>query len=430
MPAPAPRPIRRRRVLATSLATLVALGALAGLERDELRRWLVVVKTPVYRPTAAPRPAAPRSGLYGAVHFRRVASGLEKPTALEFVPGGRGLAIVLEQRGAARLVDLSHAGEEKPSPVQPGAVVLKLAVNADSEMGLLGLAFHPDWEKNGRIYVHSNPAGASLRTRISEWTLRKDELGRMPAHDERVLLEVPQPYGNHKGGQLAFGPDGRLYIGLGDGGWRYDPHGNGQNPNVLLGKILRLDVDARTAGAYGIPQDNPFVGRAGTRPEIWALGLRNPWRFSFDPHGRLVVGDVGQDRFEEIDLVHAGDNLGWNRREGTHCFEPKEGCSADGLVDPIFEYGRESGSCVTGGFVYTGSSIPDLDGQYVFGDFVSGVVWALKLPGPDLAAKGLVEARQLGRWPILLSSFGRDEAGEIYALDYGAGDVHRLAPGP
>jgi glucose/arabinose dehydrogenase len=238
---------------------------------------------------------------------------------------------------------------------------------------------------------------------------------------------VEQPYQKHKAGQLQFGPDGYLYVGLGDGGWRNDPHGNGQNRKVLLGKMLRLDVDARTAGAYGIPSDNPFVGHADARPEIWAYGLRNPWRYSFDGFGRLIVGDVGQDRFEEIDIVHTGDNLGWNVREATHCFAPPANCPENGFVDPIFEYGRELGSCITGGYVYTGSMVPELRDQYVFADFMSGAVWAMKLPGPHLAGSGLHDARLLGNWPYLISSFGRDDDGELYLVDYANGKLFRLS---
>jgi glucose/arabinose dehydrogenase len=307
--------------------------------------------------------------------------------------------------------------------------VLDLNVRTDSELGLLGLAFHPAYPKNGLFYVNSNPADGEMRTRVAEWRLPREDLGKQRASDERVVLEVGQPYQNHDGGGLAFGPDGFLYIGLGDGGWRNDPHGHGQKLDTLLGKMLRIDVSSRAAGAYGIPPDNPFVGTSGARPEIWAYGLRNPWRYSFDPHGRLVAGDVGQDQWEEIDLVGRGENLGWNVREATHCFAPKEGCRTSGLVDPIFEYGREAGTSVTGGFVYTGADVPELADHYVFGDFTSGRVWAMKLPSPHLTSKGLRPARELGKWPFLISSFARDERGELYLLDYAGGTVQRLAAG-
>lgn len=410
----------RYRVALAAVFGLGVLGALAAVLESPLRRRLVRRYTPEYRP---PRVTPPATG----VTWVEVAHGFRQPTDIQFVPGGGGLAVVLEKAGAARLVDLGKAGRPSPESVAPSATVLDIRVRTDSELGLLGLAFHPNYGKNGLFYVNSNPLDGAMRTRIAEWRLGRDALSKGPASDERVVLEVDQPYQNHKGGQLQFGPDGFLYVGLGDGGWRNDPHGNGQNLKVLLGKMLRIDVDHRGAGTYGIPPDNPFVGRANERPEIWAYGLRNPWRYSFDGFGRLVVGDVGQDRFEEIDVVHPGDDLGWNIREGTHCFVPPTNCSAAGLVEPIFEYGRESGSAVTGGYVYTGSAVPDLRDRYVFGDFVSGAIWAMKLPGPDLPPSGLSEARLLGNWPYLVSSFGRDEDGELYLVDYSSGKVFRLS---
>jgi glucose/arabinose dehydrogenase len=306
--------------------------------------------------------------------------------------------------------------------------VLTLSVRTDSELGLLGLAFHPRYPESGLFYVNSNPEGGAMRTRISEWKAEAASLGKGRASGERIVLEVEQPYQNHNGGQLAFGNDGFLYVALGDGGFRADPHGHAQNLGTLLGKILRIDIGGRSEGGYGIPTDNPFVGVKGARAEIFAYGLRNPWRFSFDPHDRLVVGDVGQDTWEEIDLVGRGENLGWNAREARHCFDPKEGCRTQGLVEPVLEYGREAGTSITGGYVYTGKDVPELEGEYVFGDFVSGNVWAAKLPGPYLASKELVEPRHLGKWPFLISSFGRDETGELYLLDFAGGALYRLAP--
>jgi glucose/arabinose dehydrogenase len=409
-----------KRILVVLGAVVATVGLLGFVFLEPIRRWLVVAYTPEYR-----APAAPRSGVSPhGVEWVKVAEGFDRPTDVEFVPGGNGAAIVLEKGGKARYTVPAKPGR---APSKPATTpVLALDVLGDSELGLLGLAFHPDYPKSGLFYVNYNPAKGKMRTRVSEWTLPGAELGRSSARSERVVLEVDQPYPNHKGGQLAFGPDGYLYVGLGDGGFRNDPHGNGQNLGVLLGKMLRIDIASRTAGGYGVPADNPFVGKKGIRPEIWASGLRNPWRFSFDPLGRLVAGDVGQDTWEEVDIVHAGDNLGWNVREARHCFEPKEGCRTQDLVEPVFEYGRESGSCITGGYVYTGTDVPELQGKYVFGDFVSGMVWAMKLPGPDLASNELSSARELGKWPFLVSSFGRDEAGELYLLDYAGGALYRL----
>jgi glucose/arabinose dehydrogenase len=412
-----PMRIWQRVALLVTFAFVFAIGLRKALEMP-LRRRMVAKYTPVYRPPSATPPAS-------GIAWIEVAHGFRQPTDIQFVPGASGLAIVLEKAGTARLVDLGGAGRPSPDSVAPLDTVFDLHVRTDSELGLLGLAFHPKYRENGLLYIDWNPSDGDIRTRISEWRYRRAE-GK-PAHDERAVLEATQLYQNHKGGQLQFGPDGFLYVGLGDGGWRNDPDGNGQNTKVLLGKMLRIDVDGRGAGRYGIPKDNPFVGKAGVRPEIWAYGLRNPWRYSFDGFGRLVVADVGQDRFEEIDIVHAGDNLGWSIREATHCFNPQVDCPRDGLVDPVFEYGREAGTCITGGYVYTGSSVSELRDQYVFGDFVSGAVWAMKLPGPYLAGAGPGEARLLGNWPFLISSFGRGEDGELYLLDYSSGKIFRLS---
>jgi glucose/arabinose dehydrogenase len=241
---------------------------------------------------------------------------------------------------------------------------------------------------------------------------------------ERILLAVDQPFTNHKGGQLAFGPDGFLYIGLGDGGSGGDPLGNAQDLQTVLGKMLRIDVD-RTAGAlpYAIPADNPFVAGGGL-PEIWAYGLRNPFRFSFDAAtGRLFAGDAGQNLFEEVDIVQKGANLGWNIMEGLHCFNPASGCNMAGLTLPIAEYGRSEGSAVIGGYVYHGPSIPALAGSYVFGDFGSGNIWRLTQDSTGAWQRVLLLSSGLN-----ISSFGRDSAGELYLLDYLGGAVLKLAP--
>ena len=247
-----------------------------------------------------------------------------------------------------------------------------------------------------------------MRTELSEWHVPPTSLGEQAASKKRVLFEVEQPYQNHNGGQLAFGPDGLLYLGLGDGGWKDDPHGHGQNRDTWLGTIVRFDVNVDTPA-----------------PELHAYGLRNPWKFSFLPDGRILAGDVGQDRFEEVDLISHGDNLGWNIREAAHCFEPRQACRTGGLVDPIFEYPRRLGTSITGGHVYQGRLLPALRGKYVFGDFNHGRVWALPVP----AKRQRVKAEQVGRWPLLLSTFARDAAGELYAADYKSGTVFQLVAG-
>jgi glucose/arabinose dehydrogenase len=244
---------------------------------------------------------------------------------------------------------------------------------------------------------------------------------------ERVLLTVDQPFANHNGGQLAFGPDGQLWFGLGDGGSGGDPNGNGQNPGSLLGSILRLDVSE--PGGYAIPDDNPFADGSGGAPEVYLFGLRNPWRFSFDPQGdALWIGDVGQNAFEEVDRVDpvadAGANLGWNVMEASHCFADA-GCSSDGLVLPVAEYGRELGCAVTGGHVYRGGAIDGLRGWYLFADYCSGLLFGIRsdTDGSDLVPRILLET---GR-PI--SSFGIDEDGELYLTDIGAGVLSRIVAG-
>jgi glucose/arabinose dehydrogenase len=302
--------------------------------------------------------------------------------------------------------------------------VFTVDVETESELGLLGLAFHPRFADNGLFYLDINPhGGGPLRTQISEWFWRPEMSGKQLATQKRVLLEIEQPYKNHDGGQVAFGPDGYLYIGMGDGGSRADPQGNGQNLGVLLGKMLRIDVNA--SSGYAVPPDNPFLKKAGAKPEIWAYGLRNPWRFSWDPKGRLIAADVGQDTFEEVDIVSAGANMGWNVREAKHCFEPKEGCPKDGMVDPIFEYGREAGQSITGGFVYQGTRIPWLRDKYVVGDFVTGRLWALELPAD---ASQPAKAEELGVFPHAFSAFARAPNGELYALDFAKGLILSLEP--
>ncbi len=353
------------------------------------------------------------------VRFETVATGFREPVDLQFVPGAPGLAVVLEKPGRAKLVRFGQGGAPSES-----SLLLELPVRSSSELGLLGWAFHPRYLENGRFYLNDNPRdGGALRTRISEWTLPREQLGSGPPALRRVLLEIEQPFQNHDGGQVAFGPDGYLYIGMGDGGSRADPHDNGQDMSSLLGKMLRIDVDSEPG--YGLPPDNPFLGQPNVRPEIWAAGLRNPWRFSFDPRGRLIAADVGQDRFEEVDWIAKGDNLGWRLREGTHCFLPAVGCPTEGLIEPIFEYGREQGQSITGGHVYGGDRLPWLRDRYVFGDHVSGRLWALELP----ARRGEPgRAELLGRFPIQFSAFARDTKGELYALDFARGSILRLDP--
>ncbi len=294
------------------------------------------------------------------------------------------------------------------------------------EEGLLGLALAPDFAQSGHFYVYYS-ASAPRRSVVSRFFVGP-AASFADAASEVVILEVEQPFANHNGGQIAFGADGFLYIALGDGGGGTDPRGNGQNLNTLLGKILRIDVEASGQNEmYSIPADNPFAGQRPNdiREEIWAYGLRNPWRFSFDQEtGELWVADVGHSRREEIDLVLPGANLGWNIMEGNLCLSTP-GCDRSGLTAPVFDYNRTGGNCsVTGGFVYRGEAIPSLNGAYVYGDFCSGRVWALRFDGGAVTENKLI-ATVDGN----VSSFAVDSDGEIYVLTYDqAGAIFKLVP--
>lgn len=349
------------------------------------------------------------------VKMRKVADGFKRITDMQPVPGSPGTLIVLRKGGQAYELTLSDGTSSE---------LFAVDVRTASEQGLLGLAFHPRFETNRKFYVNYIPkAGGEDRTRIAEWIWPKDE----PPREKRVLLEVEQPYQNHNAGQLAFGPNGYLYIGLGDGGWADDPDDNGQDLKTLLGSMLRIDVDSSSEGRpYGIPETNPFKNRRDARPEIFAYGLRNPWRYSFDPKGRLIVADVGQNRFEEVDIVVRGGNYGWNVREGFQCFEPEEGCRSEGLEPPILVYGRKAGQSITGGYVYQGSAVPALKGQYIYGDFGSGRIWAVDLPKKPDEKVAKDEIAFLGDWPLAISTFGRDHEGEVYVGSYNRGVIYKL----
>jgi glucose/arabinose dehydrogenase len=295
---------------------------------------------------------------------------------------------------------------------------------ASSEQGLLGLAFHPRYAENGLFFV--NYTNGEGNTVVSRFSVSADP-GRADPGSEVVLLTVDQPERNHNGGHLAFGPDGFLYVGLGDGGAAGDKFGNGQNGQTLLGALLRLDVDG--GQPYGVPEGNPFVGRSGWRPELWAIGLRNPWRFSFDRQkGDLYIADVGQNSFEEVDFqvggAAGGQNYGWPVMEGLHCFPADRSCDDSGFVPPVWEYDHSQGCSVTGGYVYRGSDFPILQGIYLFGDYCSGRIWGMA-PGAPTGG-GDWRVAQVGQADVRLSSFCEDEQGELYLLDVQAGALHRI----
>jgi glucose/arabinose dehydrogenase len=282
-----------------------------------------------------------------------------------------------------------------------------------NEEGLLGLAFDPDYQENGYFYVYYSAADPS-RSVLSRFSLDEENTDVADPESEVIIMEVEQPYSNHNAGQLAFGPDGYLYIGLGDGGGAGDPEGNGQNLGTVLGSILRIDVSGLSApGDYEIPADNPFVGTEGAQEEIWAFGLRNPWRFSFDSEtGLLWAGDVGQSSWEEIDIITKGANYGWNIMEGSHCYPPSTGCNQSGLTLPVVEYDHTQGCSVTGGYVYRGDQIASLQGYYIYGDYCSGNIWALAYNGSFVTENILLAESELS-----ITSFGEDLAGNLYILD-------------
>jgi glucose/arabinose dehydrogenase len=366
---------------------------------------------------ALPSPSAPETP--NSISLAPVVSGLSSPVDLQAADDGSGRLFVVEQAGTIRVL---QAGALLARPF----LDIRARVTFSGEMGLLGMALHPAFARNQRFYVNyvRTLGTGQLQTVIAEYRASVADANQADPASERILLTVNQPFANHNGGQLAFGPDQFLYIGLGDGGGAGDPMGNGQNLQTLLGKMLRIDVDHTTSGLpYAIPADNPFVGGTAL-PEIWAYGLRNPYRFSFDSAtGRLFAGDPGQNLFEEVDLLQKGGNFGWNIMEGLHCFKPPTGCDTSGLQLPIAEYGRSEGVAVIGGYVYRGSSIPALAGSYVFGDFGSGTIWRLTQD----ASGAWQRVRLLGGGPTI-SSFGRDLAGELYVLDYGAGAILKVSP--
>jgi hypothetical protein len=366
-----------------------------------------------------PGPGSPAPAATGA-RLRVVAIGLESPLFLTSPPGDLSRQFIVEKTGRIRVL---RNDALVPTPF----LDISTSVSNGSEQGLLGLAFHPQYADNGLFVVnYTNTAGD---TRVSTFRVSADP-DRADAGSEVVILAVDQPFSNHNGGMVAFGPDGKLYIGMGDGGSGGDPQNNGQSRNTLLGKILRLDVSA--TGQVSVPSDNPFVGQSGIRPEIWSYGLRNPWRFSFDRStGDLYVGDVGQNAREEIDVATdaaqfgRGRNYGWSIMEGMACFSGSS-CDRNGLTLPVLDYRHAEGCSVTGGYVYRGTALGGFAGHYFYGDYCEGWVRSFRLSGP-----GVTEQLE---WPSLrpggqILSFGEDARGELYILS-GSGQVFRIDPQP
>ena len=365
-----------------------------------------------------PNPSEPPAGMV-PVGLQDVASGLSVPLYLTAPAGDPTRLFIVEKGGAIRVV---KDGALLPTPF----LDLTGRVSTGGEQGLFGLAFDPAYADNGRFVVHYTDGGGN--TVVSLFRVSAQDADRADPASETIVLTAEQPFSNHNGGQILFGPDGMLYIGLGDGGSSGDPGGRGQALTDLLGSILRVDV--RSSTGYTVPPDNPFVGQAGASPEIWNYGLRNPWRFTFDPAtGDLYIADVGQNAWEEVDVVRAaegagrGANFGWNVTEGRHCYA-NAGCDLNGFTLPVLEYGHDQGCSISGGFVYRGAAIPALQGHYFYADYCQGWVRSFRLQDGQA-----VEPQQ---WPTLapggaVPSFGQDAAGELYVLST-EGRVFRIVP--
>ena len=357
----------------------------------------------------------PETAPWPKLVLEEVASGFRKPLLLTHAGDGSGRLYVVEQGGRIWVLE-----DGRPRRL---FLDIRDRVRSGGEKGLLGLAFHPRFSDNGFFFVnYTTRRGGTLWTVVSRFHAPSPTAAAPGS--EREVLRVRQPFGNHNGGHLAFGPDGMLYIGLGDGGAANDPLKHGQNLASWLGALLRIDVNVSEEGPpYRVPADNPYrdvfqnVPRA--RPEIWAYGLRNPWRFSFDRGtGLLYLADVGQDRMEEINIVVRGGNYGWDLMEGELCMRGVSPCPPPGVELPIFTYAHPRGFAVTGGYVYRGSEIPVLCGIYVYGDYVAGTVWGLRYNGQRVVRQGTLLAT-----PYRISSFGEDEAGELYLLAHQRGAV-------
>lgn len=396
--------IAAHRLMACMLLTLLALPVAAQEPTPE---------TPMVAPTL--RAEGPEPARY---RLHPLVAGLLKPLYLTHAGDGSGRLFLVGQTGPVQVLINDVL---QPAPF----LDLTNLVNQDSlrqfsERGLLGLAFHPEFASNGRFFVHySDHDGTTV---LARYSMRPDEPEVVDMRSRQVLLRLTQPYANHNGGQIAFGPDGYLYFGLGDGGSAGDPLNSGQNPGTLLGSILRLDVDVDTG--YAIPPDNPgLVRNLLLSPHIWAWGLRNPWRFSFDRvTGELYIADVGQNLVEEVNVEPAdspgGVNYGWRVMEGSQRYS-NERITAD-MQAPAFEYGHSVGCSITGGYVYRGASLPELDGVYIYGDWCSGVIW-----GAWRDLDGNWQTRQMFNTDMQISSFGEDEDGELYVMDY-VGVLYRL----
>ena len=375
--------------------------------------------------SAATPPAKPATAKGSTIPEIRLVPAFPKltfkrPVWMEQAPGDANSVFVIEQAGRVLVFDKSKDSDKPEVFLDIVDKTLSYAHGGHDEEGMLALAFDPDFAKNRTFYIHYN-ASKPRRGIIASFKTEKDNPLRADMDSEEVILEVEKPFGNHCGCCLRFGPDGYLYATFGDGGAAGDPHKNGQKLDTLLGKMLRIDVRREEGGLkYAIPKDNPFVDRKGTRPEIWAYGLRNAWRMSFDPAtGDLWTGDVGQNLWEEIDIVTKGGNYGWRAREGAHVFDAKSD-TPDKPIDPVVEYGRRDGWSVTGGYVYRGKRQASLQGVYIYGDYVFGTIWGLRYKDGKV-----IDHRVLLKQPKNIASFAEDADGEVYVLAFD-GKIYRI----
>jgi glucose/arabinose dehydrogenase len=346
--------------------------------------------------------------------LQEITNGLQRPLLFTTANDGTNRMFIVEQGGHIWIMTDGAVGK------QPFLDVSGLISTSGNERGLLGLAFHPQFKTNGQFFI--NYTDVNGNTVVARYSVLASNPNIGDANSASFIIQIKQPFANHNGGNLAFGPDGYLYIGMGDGGSQGDPNGNGQNPKALLGKLLRLDIDS--AQPYAAPKDNPAATNADFAPEVWAMGLRNPWRFTFDrATGDLYIGDVGQNQWEEIDFQPAdavgGLNYGWNIMEGTHRYsgEPEP----QGLTAPIAEYSHSEGGCsITGGYVYRGTELPALNGVYFFADYCSGIIWSTFRD-----ASGAWQTNPFMDTDFTITSFGEDESGELYVINQG-GSILKL----
>ncbi len=380
---------------------------------------LLAMLLPQAEPAVSPVPnankgAIPRirvSRLFPSLQLRRPVQALQ-------APGDTRALYVLEQAGRIVRLDLQDASiTEAPTWMD----IREQVHDRGNEEGLLSMAFHPKFAENGQFFLYYTATGPR-RSELTRFTVDRAS-GKPELRSAKVLLEIPQPYSNHNGGTVLFGPDGMLYLSIGDGGAANDPHNHGQNPSTLLGTVIRIDVDRTTDGkSYAVPSDNPFVGNAKAAPEVWAYGLRNVWRMSFDrATGKLYGGDVGQNAWEEIDIIQRGGNYGWNVREGRHAFAPaRPGAFSTDFIEPIAEYGHGDGVSVTGGFVYRGARFPTLTGVYLYADYAFGTIWGLRCG--DAGCGDPVVVWKRGAAAQMWSSFGELHDGELVLCAFDGGE--------